>query len=80
MDCVLAGLQWWSCLVYIDDIIIIGRSFEDHLRTPPSISFRYGTDLMQRRTCTRVLGHHSPSARTPSSVSFNGLELELEKI
>ena len=35
----------------------------------------YGTDLMQRRTRTRVLGHHSPSARTPSSVSFNGLEL-----
>ena len=31
MDCVLAGLQWLSCLVYIDDIIVIGRSFEEHL-------------------------------------------------
>ena len=31
MDCVLAGLQWSSCLVYIDDVIIIGRSFEEHL-------------------------------------------------
>ena len=31
MDCVLAGLQWSSCLVYMDDIIIIGRSFEEHL-------------------------------------------------
>ena len=31
MDCVLAGLQWSSCLVYIDDIIIVGRSFEEHL-------------------------------------------------
>ena len=31
MDCVLAGLQWSNCLVYIDDIIIIGRSFEEHL-------------------------------------------------
>ena len=31
MDCVLAGLQWTSCLVYIDDIIIMGKSFEDHL-------------------------------------------------
>ena len=28
---VLAGLQWSSCLVYIDIIIIIGRSFEEHL-------------------------------------------------
>ena len=33
---------------------------------------------MQRRTRTRVLGHHLPSARTQSSVSFNGLELGLE--
>ena len=32
MDCVLAGLQWSSCLVYMDDIIIIGRSFEEHLQ------------------------------------------------
>ena len=31
MDCILAGLQWSSCLVYIDDIIIIRRSFEEHL-------------------------------------------------
>ena len=31
MDCVLAGLQWSSCLVYIDDIIIVGRSFEEQL-------------------------------------------------
>ena len=38
----------------------------------------YGTDLMQRRTNTRVLGYHSRSARTQSSVSFNGLELGLE--
>ena len=26
MDCVLAGLQWSSCLVYSDDIIIIGKN------------------------------------------------------
>ena len=34
---------------------------------------------MQRRTRTRVLGHHLPSAQTQSSVSFNGLELELDR-
>ena len=38
----------------------------------------YGTDLMQRRTRMQVLGYHSTSARTRSSVSFNGLELGLE--
>jgi hypothetical protein len=31
MDCVLAGLHWETCLVYLDDVIIIGKSFEDHL-------------------------------------------------
>ena len=31
MDCVLAGLQWQSCLVYLDDVIILGRSFSEHL-------------------------------------------------
>ena len=31
MNLTLAGLQFSSCLVYIDDIIILGKSFEDHL-------------------------------------------------
>ena len=32
MDLVLAGIQWSKCLVYLDNIIILGRSFEDHLQ------------------------------------------------
>ena len=31
MDAVLAGVPWNSCLVYLDDIIILGRTFEEHL-------------------------------------------------
>ena len=31
MDMVLAALQWSSCLVCLDDIIVIGKTFEDHL-------------------------------------------------
>lgn len=31
MDVVLSGLQWTTCLVYLDDIIVMGRTFEDHL-------------------------------------------------
>ena len=38
---------------------------------------RYSTDLTQRCTHIRVIGHHSSSARTQLSMSFNGLELEL---
>ena len=31
INSVLAGLQWTSCLVYIDDIIVVGSSFDQHL-------------------------------------------------
>ena len=31
MTCVLSGLQWQQCLVYIDDILIFANSFEEHL-------------------------------------------------
>ena len=31
MDFVLAGLHWRNCLVYINDIVVIGKSFEGHL-------------------------------------------------
>ena len=27
----LSGLKWYSCLVYIDDIVVVGDSFENHL-------------------------------------------------
>ena len=31
MNRVLSGLKWSSCLVYFDDIIVLGTSFADHL-------------------------------------------------
>ena len=31
MEFVLAGLQWQTCLVYLDDIIVCGRDFDEHL-------------------------------------------------
>jgi len=32
MDLILAGVQWSQCLVYLDDIIVIGRTFTEHLQ------------------------------------------------
>ena len=32
MDTVLGGLKWHSCLVYLDDVIIFGRTWEEHLQ------------------------------------------------
>ena len=31
METVLAGLAWTSCMVYIDNILVVGETFEDHL-------------------------------------------------
>ena len=31
MDLVLSGVQWSQCLVYLDDVIILATSFNDHL-------------------------------------------------
>ena len=31
MDLVLGGLQMSQCLVYIDDVIVIERTFDEHL-------------------------------------------------
>ena len=33
MDRVLGGLKWSSCLVYLDDIIIVGTSFSESAST-----------------------------------------------
>jgi len=32
MDLVLAGVQWSYYLVYLDDIIVVGKTFHDHLQ------------------------------------------------
>ena len=32
MQVVLAGLEWHSCFVYIDDVLIASRTFEEHMR------------------------------------------------
>jgi len=34
MDMVLTGLQWNIYIVYTDDIIIAGKTFDEHLRKP----------------------------------------------
>ena len=31
MEMVLGGLTWKTCLVYLDDIMVMGKTFEEHL-------------------------------------------------
>ena len=37
MDTVLAGLKWSKCLIYIDDILIYGATWEEHLANLRSV-------------------------------------------
>jgi hypothetical protein len=32
MEIALNGLQWQTCLIYLDDIVVFGRTFEEHLQ------------------------------------------------
>ena len=32
MDLVLRGFTWKTCLVYLDDVMVVGRNFEEHLK------------------------------------------------
>ena len=49
MECVLAGLSPAQCLIYLDDIIVYGTSFEDHLEHLENVS----------SLCTRFCIHRS---------------------
>ena len=33
MDLMLSGIQWERCLIYIDDIVIMGKTFERHFQS-----------------------------------------------
>lgn len=79
MESVLAGLQWGTCLVYIDDIIIFSDSIESHIDRLSDVLKRINQaglkispkkcNLFQRKV--KFLGH---------LVSENGIEPSPSKI
>lgn len=65
METVLKGLSWKTCLVYLDDIIVMGKTFEDHLKNLEEVFERLrGSGLqLSSKKChlfqkeVRYLGH-----------------------
>ena len=41
MECVLAGLHWKICLVYLDDIIVIGKTSDEMLANLETVFQRF---------------------------------------
>ena len=65
MDLVLQGLTWKTCLVYLGDIIVIGKTFKGHLENLKEVLTRiHGAQLKRsRKKCSlfwkevQYLGH-----------------------
>ena len=65
MDLVLADLQWATCLVYLDDIIVFGRNFTEHLSRLDEVLSKLGAANLKVKpskcdlfaTQVKYLGH-----------------------
>jgi len=65
MNCLLAGLNWICCLVYLDDVIVFSTTFEEHLAHLEDIlsRFRQADTLLKPTKCrfaveeVEYLGH-----------------------
>ena len=53
MDSVLAGLHWRDCLVYIDDIVVVGKLYKEHLHNLQQVleCLRQAGLKLQSRKC-----------------------------
>ena len=49
MELALANLQWVTCLIYIDDIIVFGKSFEEHMHRVEEVLARLETAGLKLR-------------------------------
>ena len=79
MDNVVAGLKWKACLVYLDDVLVYSRTFEEHFENLRAVftRLRESSLKMKPRKCSfameqlRYLGH---------LVSADGLTVDPRKV
>src|SRR3569832_152361 len=79
MDMLLAGLQWNSCLVYLDDILIFGKDFEEHLTRLRSVLLKIGEAglKLRLRKCKFFLPEISYLGH---KISHKGISPDPEKV
>jgi len=79
MDVLLQGLKWKNCMVYLDDIIVLSRTFEDHFTEIIQIFVR----LLSRGICVKPSKGISCREKVlylSHVISAVGLSTVLEKI
>ena len=59
MDLVLRDLIWKTCLVYLGDVIVIGKTFEDHLQNLKEVLTRIPVSYTHLDVYKRQLLLHS---------------------
>src|SRR3954462_3135136 len=65
MELTLAGLVWYCCMVYLDDVIIYSETFKDHLQHTREVLSRFqeAKVLLKTKKChfcceeVKYLGH-----------------------
>ena len=88
MECILRGLQWQTCLIYIDDVIIFSKDFDTHLERLREVLQRIGDaglkispkkcKLFQKQV--KFLGHIvSENGIAPDPMNQNLLEHGLDQ-
>ena len=56
MELAVQGFQWVICLIYIDDIVVFGRTFEEHISRVEEVLKRIQEAGLKLKTiCSRIL-------------------------
>jgi hypothetical protein len=51
MELALSGLQWLTCLIYLDDVIVFGSSFEQHMNRVDQVLARMKDAELKPQKC-----------------------------
>ena len=82
MDSILAGLQWSRCLVYLDDVIIVGKTFDEHLQNLQAVfdRLREAGLKLQPRKCSLCQSEVSYLGHTLSQDGVSTNSSKTEKV
>ena len=79
MSTVLQGLLPLKCLVYLDDVLVIGRSFEEHLQNLEAVLEATGKARLKLKASKCYFGYYSVRF-LGFVISSSGLTLDPEKV